>query len=134
VFAAVVSTVIENGGSDRPVAGLKPLSVLLTGSTTSAVSLLSVMLAEVICVICTVPEGALGPEKVTGRAVVWLRLNTIVDTWLPFWKANDWIVCTPFICTLSLDSGWFQVGLAPVCTVCSMVPPITALAIAWVWN
>ena len=70
VFAAVVITVIENGGSETTVAGLKPLRVFVVVWTVSEVSLLSVILAEVTWFTCTVPVGALGPEKVTGSAVV----------------------------------------------------------------
>ena len=85
-----LNTVIEKGGSDKPVEGLKPLSVWAAGATTVEVSLLSVIFAEVICVIYTLPEGAFAPEKVTGSAVVWFRLKITVDNVPPFWKANDW--------------------------------------------
>src|ERR1700724_1466426 len=76
VLAAVVSTVIEYGGRESTVDEPKPLSVFSVVCTVSAVSLLSVMFAEVTCVICTVPVGAFGPEKVTGSAEVWFRLKT----------------------------------------------------------
>ena len=51
----------------------------MSGEITSDVSLVSLILAEVSVVNCTVPEGALLPLKVTGSAAVRWRLNTISE-------------------------------------------------------
>ena len=56
--------------------GLKLAVVLVTGATTIADSFVSVKLADVSRVRCTLPEGALAPLKVTGSVAVRCRLKT----------------------------------------------------------
>jgi hypothetical protein len=80
-------TVMEYGGSERPVAPLKFVKVDDAMLTTLELSFVSVMLAEVNCCISTVPVGALAPLNVTGNAVLRDRLKTIVEKVVPCWKA-----------------------------------------------
>ena len=86
-------TVIEKGGSEYGVAGLKLLTLVCVGLTTGVSevrpSLLSVMLAEVSWLMSTSPVGALAPEKVTGSDPLRLRFITTTLWCVPSVKAND---------------------------------------------
>jgi hypothetical protein len=84
-----VSTVIEYGGNERPVAPLKLASVEEVIFTTFELSFVSVGLADVNCCICTVPVGAFVPLKVTGSVALRDRLNITVDRLVPLLKAKD---------------------------------------------
>ncbi len=55
--AVQVRVVIEYGGNESEAAALKLAIVLDTGATTNEFSLVSVILVDVSCVICTVPVG-----------------------------------------------------------------------------
>src|SRR5271154_6958711 len=98
------------------------LAVVVVVCTVFEASLLSVMFADVNWLTCTVPEGALGPEKVTGREFARLRLNSTTLCEVPFRKANDCISCAVLSRMPSEVNCWFQVGFAPVWTVASMLP------------
>src|ERR1019366_7175318 len=84
-----VRTVIEYGAKESAADGLKLAIVFVTGEITIADSFVSVRLADVSRVRCTLPEGALTPLKVTGRAAVRCRLKTTSELWDPLEKAKD---------------------------------------------
>ena len=87
------NTVIEKGGSEYGVAGLKLLTLVCVGLTTGVsevrFSLLSVMLVDVSWLMSTSPVGALAPEKVTGSDPLRLRFITTTLWCVPSVKAND---------------------------------------------
>ena len=80
-------------------------------------------MGAVSCVICTVPVGALAPENVTGKALVRFKLRRMSADCDPFKNANDSMYRAPLSWTL-FTKAWFQVGFAPLWTVCSMAPPL----------
>ena len=90
----VENTVMEYGGNEYGVAGLKLLTLLCVGPAMTGVSvnrpaLLLVRFVEVNWLMTTLPLGALTPEKVTGRDPLRLRLKTTALFCVPLVKAND---------------------------------------------
>ena len=98
------STVIEYGGSERPVAALKLASVCVVMLTLAASSLVSDNEADVSRRIVTNPNGAFVPVKVTGKLEVRWRLNTTSDRCDPLEKAKDCKWCALLSATV-LTSG-----------------------------
>jgi hypothetical protein len=84
-----VMSVIEKGGRLSGFDELKLLTLLTTGVTTCEVSFVSVRRADVSTVICTLPAGAFGPLKVTGRLAVRCRLKTTTELPELFENAKD---------------------------------------------
>ena len=87
---------MEKGGREYSAPGVKPVRVVFVMLTLPVVSFVFVRLAEVNWPTDTVPNGALVPEKVTGRAALLLRLKTtrllLLD---PSLKAKLCSMCAP---------------------------------------